>query len=75
MAEMLPKIEAIATRIAESGKPIRLQIDGGVDATNIAAAAACGADTFVAGSSVFGAADRNGMIAELRSIAQEILGV
>lgn len=75
MATMLPKVEKLAQAIKQSGKPIRLQVDGGVGLENIASVAACGADTFVAGSSVFAAPDRNARIRELRSIAQEILGV
>jgi ribulose-phosphate 3-epimerase len=47
-----------------------LQVDGGITANNIAAVAAAGADTFVAGSSVFGSADRNKAIELLRSAAQ-----
>jgi ribulose-phosphate 3-epimerase len=75
MATMLPKVEELAQAIKASGRAIRLQVDGGVDLSNIAATAACGADTFVAGSSVFSAPERNQRINELRSIAQEILAV
>lgn len=75
MPAMLPKIEELALAIKSSGREIRLQVDGGVDLSNIGSAASCGADTFVAGSSVFAAQDRNARITELRAIAQEILAV
>lgn len=69
MDDMMTKVEALSTAIRSSSLDIRLEIDGGVDLTNIARAASCGADTFVAGSSVFSADDRNQRIAELRALA------
>lgn len=69
MADMLTKVEALSSAIRASGREIRLEIDGGVDLTNIAHAASCGADTFVAGSSVFAAEDRNARIDVLRTLA------
>ena len=53
----LDKLRAVRKRIDASGKPIRLEIDGGVKPDNIAQVAAAGADTFVAGSAIFGQAD------------------
>lgn len=57
----LRKLQAARLRIdrhvAEGGQPIWLEVDGGVKTDNIAAIAAAGADTFVAGSAVFGAPD------------------
>jgi ribulose-phosphate 3-epimerase len=53
----LQKLRAVRQRIDASGKPIRLEIDGGVKPENIADIAAAGADTFVAGSAIFGQAD------------------
>ncbi|MCP3671036.1 MAG: ribulose-phosphate 3-epimerase [Gammaproteobacteria bacterium] len=50
----LDKIRQVRQRIDESGFDIRLEIDGGVKADNIAQIAAAGADTFVAGSGIFG---------------------
>ncbi len=50
----------IDAHIAKGGQPIRLEVDGGIKPDNIAAVAAAGADTFVAGSAVFGAPDVNG---------------
>jgi ribulose-phosphate 3-epimerase len=54
---VLPKIEAVRKRIDVLGKPIRLEVDGGVKADNIGRIASAGADTFVAGSAIFGGGD------------------
>src|SRR5512145_705329 len=58
IASALPKIREARRRIDESGRDIWLEVDGGVKADNIAAVAKAGADTFVAGSAVFGEKDR-----------------
>ena len=50
----LDKLRAVRAMIDKLGKPIRLEIDGGVKTDNIAQIAAAGADTFVAGSAIFG---------------------
>ena len=55
----LDKLRRVRERIDRSGKPIRLEIDGGVKADNIAQIAAAGADTFVAGSAIFNAPGAN----------------
>lgn len=55
----LEKLRACRRIIDESGRDIRLEIDGGVKADNIAEIAAAGADTFVAGSGIFGKAGEN----------------
>lgn len=52
---VLDKVRECRSRISESGRPIRLEIDGGVNPKNIREIAAAGCDTFVAGSAVFGA--------------------
>ena len=52
---------------AESGRRIALEIDGGISPANIAAAAQAGADTFVAGSAIFGQADYAAVITEMRA--------
>ena len=49
-----------------SGRGIRLEVDGGINVDNIRAAADAGADTFVAGSAIFGKADYGAVIATLR---------
>ena len=63
----LPKLRAARGLIDKSGLPIRLEIDGGVKADNIGAIAAAGADTFVAGSAIFGTSDYRTTIAALRA--------
>ena len=63
----LPKLRAARALIDRSGLPIRLEIDGGVKADNIGAIAAAGADTFVAGSAIFGQGDYRSTIAALRA--------
>ena len=62
----LPKIREIRARIEASGRDIWLEVDGGVKADNIAAVAKAGADTFVAGSAVFGERDRALAIRRMR---------
>ena len=62
----LPKIEAVRRLIDRSGRPIRLEVDGGIKVSNIRAVAAAGADTFVAGSAIFGAPDYKATIAAMR---------
>ena len=60
----MPKLrearQRIDAHIANGGQPIWLEVDGGVKPGNIGAIAAAGADTFVAGSAVFGAPDADG---------------
>ncbi|WP_372016183.1 ribulose-phosphate 3-epimerase [Pseudoxanthomonas sp. 10H] len=51
----LDKLRAVRAMIDKTGKPVRLEIDGGVKADNIGEIAAAGADTFVAGSAIFAA--------------------
>ena len=53
--------------IDESGRDIMLEVDGGIKADNIAAAAAAGADTFVAGSAIFGKPDYKAVIDAMRA--------
>jgi ribulose-phosphate 3-epimerase len=62
----LPKITAVRGLISRSGLPIRLEVDGGVKVANIGRIAAAGADTFVAGSAIFGAKDYAATIAAMR---------
>jgi ribulose-phosphate 3-epimerase len=62
----LAKIRQVCERIAASGRPIRLEVDGGVKIDNIGAIAAAGADTFVAGSAIFGSPDYAATIAAMR---------
>ncbi|MCK7593926.1 ribulose-phosphate 3-epimerase [Pseudomarimonas salicorniae] len=62
----LDKLRRVRERIERSGRPIRLEIDGGVKVDNIREIAAAGADTFVAGSAIFGAKDYAEVIARMR---------
>jgi ribulose-phosphate 3-epimerase len=63
----LRKIEQARKRIDASGRDIRLEVDGGIKGDNIARVAAAGADTFVAGSAIFGKADYKPVIDGMRA--------
>jgi ribulose-phosphate 3-epimerase len=65
--EALAKLRAVKRRIRESGRDIWLEVDGGVKADNIAEIARAGADTFVAGSAIFGGGDYRATIARMRA--------
>jgi len=67
IASVLPKITEARRRIKESGRDIWLEVDGGVKPDNIAQIARAGADTFVAGSAVFGSRDYAATIRDLRT--------
>jgi ribulose-phosphate 3-epimerase len=71
----LPKLREARARIDASGFPIRLEIDGGVNPDNIGSIAAAGADTFVAGSAIFGAKDYADVIACMRAAIEKARGV
>ncbi|MBX3309482.1 MAG: ribulose-phosphate 3-epimerase [Cryobacterium sp.] len=66
---VMPKLATLSREVRRRGLDVWLQVDGGVDVRSIAIAAAAGADTFVAGSSVFNADDAAGNIAALRAAA------
>jgi ribulose-phosphate 3-epimerase len=63
---VLPKITRVRELIDRSGREIRLEVDGGVKVDNIGAIAAAGADTFVAGSAIFGAKDYRATVSAMR---------
>ncbi|MBM0108410.1 ribulose-phosphate 3-epimerase [Steroidobacter sp. S1-65] len=63
----LSKLKKTREMIAASGRDIRLQIDGGVKVDNIGEIAAAGADTFVAGSAIFGSKDYRKTIADMKA--------
>ena len=67
IASVLPKIAEVRRRIERSGREIWLEVDGGVKTDNIAEIAAAGADTFVAGSAIFGSGDYAATIREMRA--------
>ena len=63
----LSKIEAVRKRIDATGKDIRLEVDGGIKIDNIRGAADAGADTFVAGSAIFGKPDYKAVVDAMRA--------
>jgi len=63
----LRKLADARARIAAGGREMRLEVDGGIKVSNIRAAAQAGADTFVAGSAIFGSADYGQTIREMRA--------
>jgi ribulose-phosphate 3-epimerase len=65
IASVLPKIAEVRKRIDRLGKDIWLEVDGGIKGDNIAEVARAGADTFVAGSAIFGSKDYAATIADL----------
>ena len=62
----LRKVEAARKRIEQTGRDIRLEVDGGIKVDNIRRVADAGADTFVAGSAIFSAADYRAVIDAMR---------
>ena len=71
MADMMPKVARVRAAIDAAGVDVWLQVDGGISADTIGRAAEAGADTFVAGSAVYGAEDAAAAIADLRTAAEE----
>jgi len=66
IASALAKLRAARERIAATGRDIWLEVDGGIKTDNIADAARAGADTFVAGSAIFGSRDYRATIQQMR---------
>jgi len=64
---VLDKVRKVRELIEASGREIRLEVDGGVKVDNIAAVAAAGADTFVAGSAIFGSDDYRDTISRMKA--------
>ena len=67
----LQKVTKARRRIDSDKLNVWLQVDGGIDESNIERVASLGADTFVAGSAVFKAENRNAQIDHLRSLAAQ----
>ena len=67
---VMPKLERLSAEVAKSGLDVWLQVDGGIDERSISIAAEAGADTFVAGSSVYNSGDPTKNIAALRLAAE-----
>ena len=72
ISSALDKLREVRERIRASGRDVWLEVDGGVKTENIAEVAAAGADTFVAGSAIFGTKDYKATIASMRA---ELAGV
>ena len=70
MADMMPKVAAVRAAVSAGGLDVWVQVDGGVTVDTIGMAVQAGADTFVAGSSVYGAPDAADAIAALRAAAE-----
>jgi ribulose-phosphate 3-epimerase len=66
---VLQKIREVRKLIDDSGRAVRLEVDGGVKVDNIAEIAAAGVDTFVAGSAIFGSADYRATISRMKANA------
>jgi ribulose-phosphate 3-epimerase len=70
--EALKKIAAVRKLINASGRDIMLEVDGGIKPDNIAEAAKAGADTFVAGSAIFGKPDYKAVIDSMRAQLSQV---
>ena len=71
ISDVLPKVTELHGRLA---KHQRLEIDGGIDPNTIGSAALAGADTFVAGSAIFGTPDPVAAMLRLLRLAKETIG-
>lgn len=71
MPEVLSKVQALRERIEADGLDTLIEIDGGIGAETAAEAAVAGVDVYVAGSSVFGADNRNAAVDSIRSSADD----
>jgi ribulose-phosphate 3-epimerase len=67
IASVLPKIAEVRSRIRKAGREVWLEVDGGVKTDNIADIARAGADTFVAGSAIFGSKDYAATVRDMRT--------
>jgi ribulose-phosphate 3-epimerase len=70
MSETMPKLRALRDEARRRGSDVWLQVDGGISDATIARAAEAGADTFVAGSAVYGADDIEAAVTRLRELAR-----
>jgi ribulose-phosphate 3-epimerase len=74
LPEMLAKVRTARTHAASGHLELRFEVDGGITEETIGAAAEAGADAFVAGTAVYGAADPGAALARLRRLAEAALG-
>ncbi|MEV8251296.1 ribulose-phosphate 3-epimerase [Microbacterium sp. NPDC076768] len=72
MPETMPKLQALSAEARRRGSRVWLQVDGGISDRTIEIAAAAGADTFVAGSAVYGADDVEAAVNGLRDLARAV---
>jgi ribulose-phosphate 3-epimerase len=72
--QTLKKLAQVRKMIDDSGRDIMLEVDGGVKVDNIAEIAAAGADTFVAGSAIFGQPDYAAVVAAMRAELAKVAG-
>ena len=70
LPETMPKLQALSAEARRRGSSVWLQVDGGISDATIAQAAEAGADTFVAGSAVYGADDVEAAVTRLRALAR-----
>jgi ribulose-phosphate 3-epimerase len=70
---MLPKVARARSLVQGSGLAVWVQVDGGIDADSIERCAEAGADVFVAGSAVYGAADPAAAVTQLRTAAERAM--
>jgi ribulose-phosphate 3-epimerase len=70
MGEVVPKVRRAREEVERLGLDLRIEVDGGINEHTIGEMAAAGADTFVAGSAIFGAQDPAGAARRIRSAAQ-----
>jgi ribulose-phosphate 3-epimerase len=70
MGDMMPKFEALRAAVDRAGADVWLQVDGGIARDTIAKVSRAGGDTFVAGSAIYGASDRNSEVRALRDLAE-----
>jgi ribulose-phosphate 3-epimerase len=71
---VLPKITDVRRRVRNSGRDVRVEVDGGIKVDNIAAAALAGADTFVSGSAIFESGDYAGTMSAMRRAITAVNG-
>jgi ribulose-phosphate 3-epimerase len=74
LPEMLDKVRVAREHVTSGGLEIRIEVDGGIAEDTIAAAAEAGADAFVAGTAVYGAADPAEAVRKLRRLAETAAG-
>jgi ribulose-phosphate 3-epimerase len=75
MPEMLDKVRDVRRRVSVGHLDVRIEVDGGIAADTIEQAAEAGADAFVAGTAVYGAADPAEAVRKLRALAAERMGI